>query len=206
MTKEQNMNAGDPLMSEESDEKLSAALASVKAMESAEAEPTADEAWTNFQAKLEAREDEAQDLSEVRLRSNAEPQVRASAWRRIRAPRTGLGWLATAQTAALAAMAIVLIPQGTPSQSDEYRTLSSDDPTLAQAPTGDAVLLFDGNVPSAQINETLNAASARIIDGPMANGGYVIEVVEGRLDSAVETLRASEGVLLVETLKAEGQS
>jgi len=205
MANERNMDVGDPSTADGDDEKLAAALASVAAMERADDGASADAAWQKFQARLVESDPEATDLSDVRLRPSNESQVRTSAWRRVRAPRTGLGWFATAQTAALAAIAFLLIPQGTPEQSDEFRTLNANDPAFVPRPAGNAVLVFDPAVTSANINETLTSAGAQIVDGPMANGGYVVRIEEGRLNGVIEELRSSESVLLVETLAAEEQ-
>jgi hypothetical protein len=205
MGHEQDMEPGKMPLGDDEDAKLDAALASVAAMERDEDAKDADAAWQNFQAKLAAHEPEV-DLGTQRLRPSAKPAARTSIWRRIKTPSTGLGWLATAQAAAIAAMAFVLIPAGTPTQPDEYQVLSSDDPAVAAAPTGDAVLIFEADVTSTRINATLTTIGARIVDGPMANGGYVIQIEEGVLDEAIEELRVSEGVALVETLRADAQA
>lgn len=205
MANEKDMDAGDPSMANGDDEKLAAALASVAAMERADDDASTDAAWQNFRARLIESASETSVGSVARLRAGGGDQSRTSAWRRIRAPRTGLGWFATAQTAALAAMAFVLIPQGAPEKPGEFSTLSSDEPTLVAAPSGNAVLMFDPAITSASINETLTGAGAKIVAGPMANGGYILHIEEGRLDSAIEELRSSEGVVLVETLSAEDQ-
>lgn len=197
-----DMKPSDPQVTDGDDAKLDAALASVAAMEREDEPSEADAAWAKFQAKLAAREPEM-DLSSQRLRPATTPKARTSIWRRIKAPSTGLGWLATGQAAAIAAMAFVLIPSGTPSQPDEYQVLSSDNPAATAAPTGDAVLLFEADATSASVNKTLTSVGARIVDGPMANGGYVIEVEEGVLDEAIEQLRTREGVVLVEALGGE---
>ncbi|MEO1222459.1 MAG: hypothetical protein AAFY42_14175, partial [Pseudomonadota bacterium] len=141
-----------------------------------------------------------------RPRPAGKAQGRSSIWRRIRTPRTGTGWLATAQAAVIAAMAFVLIPQGTPTQPDKYRTLSSDDPALAAETSGNAVLVFDSDTSAATINQTLTDAGARIVDGPMANGGYMIQIEDTQLESVVEELRGSESVLLVEALAPDASA
>jgi HAMP domain-containing protein len=203
MAHEQDMKPGDPSMNDAEDLKLKAALDHVAAMEREDDAAEADAAWKRFENKLAAREAGTQDFSASRPRPTSEAQGRTSIWRRIRTPRTGVGWLATAQAAAIAAMAFVLIPQGSPSQPDEYRTLSSDDPELVAGSTGNAVLVFDESVNLATINETLTGAGARIVDGPMANGGYMTQIDEGRLESAIEELTANDSVVLVEALVAE---
>lgn len=227
MTNEQNTDAGDPLAkgkeTDELDAKLDAALASVAGMECDEDAASADAAWSAFQTKLAARstaqvgeqhDSRSQDLDNTRLRPTGTAGPRTSVWRRIKTPSTGLGWFATAQTAALAAMAFVLIPQdltseGASDRPDEYRVLSSDNPAVADpigGPVrGDAVLVFDQGMTLGAINATLGKADARIVDGPMANGGYVVQIDEERLDNAIEELREEEGVLLVEILNAQGE-
>lgn len=185
------------------EEKLSDVLAEIGKDEAADAEETNDPAWLKFKARLETEE-----------KGEAQPQLRpsnprrrgegrASVWRRFRLPQTSIGWLATAQTAAIAAMAVFLVPTQSPAPGDEYVTLSNADGT--QLPVGNVILIPEPQASAAALSTLLQSAGARIVDGPMANGGYLIALDEEQLATGIEDLRASEYVLVVEGLDAGGQ-
>lgn len=181
------------------EESLALALADIADDEEVAASGSADAAWLKFRQRLEAHQrDSAGDLTQARLRTPG--RVRSSVWRSLRLPQTRLGWIVTSQTAALAAFAFVLVPGQFPKGNGEYRTLSAD--TGAQAPEGNVVIVFEPTAPEAAMREILEAVNARIVDGPMANGGYVIVVEEGKMDTTINALKANEAVLLAETLGA----
>lgn len=190
------------------EKELAAALKGVAADEMAEDASDADAAWATFKARLpeidatvpEGAPPQAQPLP----RSRASAPVRTSAWRRFRLPQTNVGWLATAQTAALAALAFVFIPGQLAQTDGEYRTLSSDAAT-APTPAGNAVLMFDPSTDQAAMQQALNEVGARIVDGPMANGGYVIALEDNELDKSLETLRNNETVVLAQPLSTDVQ-
>lgn len=188
------------LLAEE--EALASAFADIADEEEAAASGDTDAAWLGFRQRLEVQHgDSASDPTQARLRTPG--KVRSSVWRSLRLPKSRLGWIATAQTAALAALALMLVP-GQSAQSDgEYRTLSAD--TAQWAPEGNVVLVFEPTTPEVAMREVLEAANARIVDGPMANGGYVIVIEDEKIDAAIKALRANEAVLLAETLGAGGE-
>lgn len=185
---------------------LVAALDEIAADEVAQSAAGADAAWARFKARLpengptvpEDAPPQAQHLPKNRPTGS----VRTSAWRRFRLPQTGVGWLATAQTAVLAALAFVFIPGQLEPQPEEYRLLSSDVPA-AQAPVGNVVLMLDPATSQASAWVLLSEAKARIVDGPMANGGYVLQIDADDLDDGLAKLRASEAVVLAEPLVGE---
>lgn len=185
------------------EEELIDAFADVADDEDAEARASSDAAWENFKTRLEAQEggDALPQMRSTQLQAAGEG--RASAWRRFRLPQTSMGWLATAQTAALAAMAFILIPGQSPDQPGNYETLSSGGE--AEVSLGNAVLVVAPSTSADDLNTALLAAQARIVDGPMANGGYVIAIEGERLDESLESLRARDDVVLAEALDQEEQ-
>ena len=104
---------------------------------------------------------------------------------------------------ASSALAFLFIPGQLKPQEDEYRLLSSDDPT-AQAPMGNVVLMFDPASDQATMQALLAKVGARIVDGPMENGGYVLVIEADDLEAGLATLQASEAVVLAQPLGAEG--
>lgn len=179
------------------EENLSAALAAIAADEEADAAGDADEAWAKFQGRLASVEDaRAREPKDIRLRSRS--SARSSSWRSPGLPRSPLAWLAAGQTAALAALAFLFLPAQLATNNEEYHTLSSGEGT--HAPIGNAVMVLEPATDLATMRSLLGSAKARIVDGPMANGGYVIAIEDAELDTGIETLRASERVLLVEKL------
>ncbi|MEM7702811.1 MAG: hypothetical protein AAF251_12800 [Pseudomonadota bacterium] len=187
---------------------LAGVMKDIAAEEEAQSDEDADAAWTKFKARLpettrsvpEGAPPQAQPLPRTRASSSA----RTSAWRRFRLPQTNVGWLATAQTAVLAALAFLFIPGQLVEEEGDYRMLSSDGASAA-LPVGNAVIMLDPATDLATLQQTLDEAGARIVDGPMANGGYVIALDEADVQTGLETLRASEAVVLAEPLSGEAQ-
>lgn len=191
-------------LAQESD--LAAALEEIAVEEAEECEADADAAWARFKARLP---DESSPVPEDTFpeahplpKTRATGTVRTSAWRQFRLPQTGVGWLATAQTAALAALAFVFVSGQLEPAPDEYRLLSSDDPA-GQAPAGNIVVIFDPAADQAVMQALLTQADARIVDGPMAKGGYVLRIGNDNLDAGMAILRKSEAIVMVQRLDAE---
>ncbi len=182
---------------------LIGALAKVEEDEQAAADASHDAAWQSFKSRLEAQE-RGDGQTELRpTPARAAGAGRSSSWRKLRMPQSSLGWLATAQAAALVAMAVFLIPSPSPDQPGEFQTLSSGEEP--QVPSGNAVLVFQPSASAASLNNVLDGAGARIVDGPMANGAYVISIDPDGLEDAIESLRESEDVVMVEALSDESQ-
>ena len=85
-------------------------------------------------------------------------------------------------------------------------------PTLAYETWGElneakdnAVLVFTPSADQTAMHDALNAANARIVDGPMANGGYVIEIKTDDLQAGLDSLKANDAVVLAESLNAGEQ-
>lgn len=197
-------------LAQESD--LEAALEAIAADEATHSAGDADAAWAKFKARLpdkpaaETSLPVAEDappqphplpLEQRQPRASGAP--RTSAWRRFRLPQTGVGWLATAQTAVLAALAFAFIPGQIEPQEDEYRLLSSDE-LAAQPSQGNVVIILDPTSDQATLKALLAQVDARIVDGPMENGGYVLSLEADNLEAGLVTLEASEAVVMVQPL------
>lgn len=157
----------------------------------------ADAAWAKFKQRLATAKPAAvSQPGTTRLR--AAGKARSSNWRLLRLPQTRMGWLAAGQTAALACVALLFASAQLSYGDAQYRTLSSA--PSAPTPTGSAVVAFKPATDQAAMRAALVSAHARIVDGPMANGGYIIALGEERMDEGLETLRANDSVLLIEAL------
>lgn len=123
------------------------------------------------------------------------PTRRAPVWRR----RIGLGWASGgALAASLATVAVVSLPIGKP--AEPYHTLSAATPPgTAQA---NAIVLFAPDVSAQQMRDALNASGARITDGPLASGGYMLRIEPGRRTNGLSHLRTTRGVVMAEPLDA----
>lgn len=190
---------------------LTAALDAIATDEAVRSEDDAEAAWAKFKSRL-PQERAAPTDSPVRASASPQPRsrpqartqnpARSSVWRRIRLPQTGVGWLAAAQTAALAALAFMVLPSQLEPQEEDYRLLSSADPESPER-AGNAVLMFAPASDQAAVQALLLETGARIVDGPMENGGYVIAIDPDRLEDGLASLQASEAVILAEPLGAE---
>jgi anti-sigma factor RsiW len=83
----------------------------------------------------------------------------------------------------------------------EYHTLSAPGAPVHAA--GSLVVVFDPGAPQREVAQILRRSHARIVDGPTASNGYVLEVARGELESALTHLRAEPAVVLAEPLGAE---
>jgi len=76
----------------------------------------------------------------------------------------------------------------------DYRALGS-----AAAPAdANAVLMFAPDMPEATIRQSLQAADARIVDGPTTAGAYLVHVPD---DAALQRLAAQPGMRLAQSLR-----
>jgi len=192
---------------------LTAALDAIAKDEAVRSEGDAEAAWAKFKSRLPqekaaptgtpARESASpQPQPQSRPQARTQNPARSSVWRRMRLPQTGVGWLAAAQTAALAALAFMVLPSQLEPQEDDYRLLSSAD-LKGPVRTGNAVVMFDPASDQAAVQALLLETGARIVDGPMENGGYVIAIDPDGLEDGLASLQASEAVILAEPLGAE---
>jgi anti-sigma factor RsiW len=83
-------------------------------------------------------------------------------------------------------------------ESPTYRPLGAT-PTRA---VGSIVVVFDPTTREREVRRILRAAGARVVDGPTAANGYVLDLA-GATDVALARLRAEPAVTLAEPLQAE---
>lgn len=183
---------------------LAAALNAIAAQEVEEVGRDNNSAWADFKNRLpDPRTEEVAPFSGS-LPNRNRGKARVSSWRKFHFPQTKLGWLATVQMAALAALAFLFIPAQISQDAPAYTTLSS---AGVAPPTagGDVILVFKPSASEADIREVLGSAGAQITRGPMANGGYIVSLEEGIAGSGMQTLRRSDAVTLAEPLDAGPQ-
>jgi len=83
-----------------------------------------------------------------------------------------------------------------PSSPPTYRTLSAPGPDRA----ADIVVRFDPAIRESELRSILQAAHARILDGPMPGGGYLLSVDPKGRRLALRALRANSSVRSAEPL------
>ncbi|MBC9031846.1 zf-HC2 domain-containing protein [Sphingomonas sp. JC676] len=107
-----------------------------------------------------------------------------------------MGWAIAGQAAAAA---LVLVAFGSlrdaPSVA-EYHALGS----AGAAQTGNLVVLFRPETAERDIRTLLDGAQARVVEGPLTTGAWVLRVDGARRDAAVAQLRASPRIALAEPL------
>jgi len=123
------------------------------------------------------------------------PMRRAPMWRQ----RIGLGWAAGgALAASMATIAVVSLPAT--KTADPYHTLGA-----ATAPgkvEANAIVLFAPDMSTQDMRSALAATGARITDGPLASGGYMLRIEPGARANGLAQLRARSGVVMAEPLDA----
>jgi anti-sigma factor RsiW len=129
-------------------------------------------------------------------RLDAEPPVviRPAAWWRRKVP---VAWAVASPLAAAAAMALLFL-NVTPTQpvSQEYRALG----TPAATRSANVVVLFEANSREKDMRAALDAADARLVDGPTETGAYLLLVDGARRDRALKSLRDSNAIALAEPI------
>jgi len=84
---------------------------------------------------------------------------------------------------------------------EAYRTLAA--PAPAGRGLGQAVVVLDPGARQQDVQRILRSSGARIVDGPLASGAYVLELPAGSLGAALERLRGEPAVRLIEPLQAQ---
>ena len=105
-------------------------------------------------------------------------------------------WAAPAMLSVALVVAIGFTLRPAPVVAD-YHTLSA--PAEAGAT---AVVRFHPDTTEAQIRKDLKESDARLIDGPTASEAYVVRLPRERYAAAIDKLRKSPGVALVEALES----
>ena len=140
-----------------------------------------------------------QSWDRMRRRMDRAPRRRAradavQAWigRVGRAPL--LGWA----LAAPALLLVVAIAVTAPSLQDRYHALGA----ASASPKGNAVVMFRPDLTEKALRQTLAAEDARIVDGPTAAGGYVLQLPPAHRDAALARLRGSADIVLAQPIDA----
>ena len=110
-------------------------------------------------------------------------------------------WTAAALTAQLAVILTLgywLERAGHP--VNDYHTLAAN--SAVPPARGNVVLVVEPDTPEHELRRILRASGARVIDGPLASGGYVLDVPEDELPQALARMRKERAVTLAETLRA----
>ncbi|WP_162254690.1 zf-HC2 domain-containing protein [Sphingomonas sp. Root241] len=115
--------------------------------------------------------------------------------------RVTLGWAIAGQAAAAA---LVLVAVGSLRQAPngaEYHALGAAGPAQA----GNMVVVFRPETAERDIRTLLDGAQARVVEGPLTTGAWVLRVDGARRDAAVAQLRASPRIALAEPLDGDGK-
>jgi hypothetical protein len=126
------------------------------------------------------------------------PMRRARAWRQ----RIGLGWAAggalAASMATMATIAVVSLPATKP--AEPYHTLGT--PTPPGKVDANAIVLFAPDMSTRDMRSALTATGARITDGPLASGSYMLRIEPRLRSNGLAQLRTRHGVVMAEPLDA----
>jgi hypothetical protein len=114
--------------------------------------------------------------------------------------RVALGWAIAGQAAAAA---LILVAAGSLRQAPnvaEYHALGA----AGAAQAGNMVVVFRPETAERDIRTLLDSAQARVVEGPLTTGAWVLRVDGARRDAAVAQLRASPRIALAEPLDGDG--
>lgn len=111
-------------------------------------------------------------------------------WRRPAA----IGWAITGQLAAAALALVVVAAVRQPPAQPVYQALGA--PGIEQP--GNLVVLFRPEIAERDMRKLLDDSQARVVQGPLASGAWVLRVEDARRAAVVATLRASPRILLAE--------
>jgi anti-sigma factor RsiW len=124
----------------------------------------------------------------------------------------GLGWLAglgrlpPALTGlALVAQLVLIVVLGSALVRSDHEVASYHALSAAGVPAaarGNLVVVFDPQVQLVAVQALLSASGARIVDGPLPSGGYVLSAAPASLAATLTWLRAQHAVTLAERLDA----
>jgi anti-sigma factor RsiW len=121
------------------------------------------------------------------------PRLDVSLWRR----RIPLGWALASPLAAAAAVALVFInvtPREQP--NDQYRALGA----AGMAQTANLVVVFAPDTKEEVMRAALEAADARLVDGPTETGAYLLRVDSAKREQALKRLRDNGAIALAEPI------
>jgi anti-sigma factor RsiW len=131
---------------------------------------------------------------EQRLDAQPSVVIGPAAWWRRKVP---VAWAVASPLAAAAAIALVFV-NVTPPQpvSQQYRALGA--PTLVRS--ANVVVLFESDSREKDMRAALDAADARLVDGPTDTGAYLLTVDGAKRDQALKRLRDSNAIALAEPI------
>lgn len=107
-------------------------------------------------------------------------------------------WALAAELAVILVLAGVLLSGG--ESQPQYRTLGTAEPGLQEM--GRLVVVFDPQVPEAELRRIVRSSGARIVDGPTVGGAYVLEVPAEHQAATLQALRGQRAVTLAERLNS----
>jgi anti-sigma factor RsiW len=111
-----------------------------------------------------------------------------------RAFQVQAAWPGFALAALFAAVGTALVlPALTPAR---YHALGAPPPAVS----GNIVVIFRPDTPEKTLRETLRAHHARLVDGPTAADGYVLQAPAAQREQVLAQLRAQPDVVLAEAI------
>ena len=139
-------------------------------------------------------------LRRIELRGHAEPPLASGPNRQGGKGRAAalwvrwLRWALGAQFAVIGVLATLLIWPIEP--AERYRALG----TPGHAASGNVVVRFHPEATERDIRRVLNAAGAKLVDGPTVTDAYLLNVPTAHQAAALAGLRAQPTVVLAESL------
>jgi hypothetical protein len=118
-------------------------------------------------------------------------------WRR--APRWAR-WAIAVELAGIVALAGWVAVPGDDTAA-VYRTLGA--PAARAVDAGTIAVVFDPEVTEAELRRVIQAAGARVVDGPTESNVYVLQVPAGHREATLAALRAEPAVALAQPLTAQ---
>lgn len=115
--------------------------------------------------------------------------------------RITMGWAIAGQAAAAMLVLVAFDSFRQTPSVPEYHVLGS----AGAAPTGNMVVLFRPETAERDIRTLLDDAQARVVEGPLTTGAWVLHVDDMRRDAAVAQLRASPRIALAVPLDDDGK-
>jgi len=126
-----------------------------------------------------------------RARELLRPWQRAPAWAK---------WAIAAQFAGIA-MLVVKVAMPISESAGLYQTLGA--PAAHAARDGAVAVIFVPDATESELRRIVQAAGARVVDGPTESNAYVLEVPPGHRDTVLAVLRAEPAVKLAQPLTAQ---
>ena len=115
--------------------------------------------------------------------------------------RGWLGWAMAAQAAAFCGLGATVLSRLPPAPAPAaYHVLGAPPETRA----GDILVMFKPQTRAAELAELIEAAHARIVDGPTDAGGFVLSAPKADLAMTVKRLKAAPAVELAEPIERRG--